>query len=114
MCLWVIVKSNLAAAEQDRLPDDQVIAQMRYEDQISTEILLRVSDIFRSTFIFAGHDTTSSALSRILHRLSLHPEAQHKLREEIMTASGQSETLSYDDLIKLPYLDAVIRETLRL
>ena len=69
---------------------------------------------FCSTFIFAGHDTTSSALSRVLHRLCLHPETQQKLREEIVTASRQSEALSYDDLMKLPYLDAVMRETLRL
>ena len=60
-------------------------------------------------------DTTSNALSRILHILAQNPEAQDKLRAEIAEAmSGDSSDLSYDDLVKLPYLDAVCRETLRL
>jgi cytochrome P450 len=61
--------------------------------------------------ILAGTDTTSSALNRIIHILALHPEVQAKLRAEIIDTK---ETLSHDELVGLPYLDAVIRETLRL
>ena len=60
-------------------------------------------------------DTTSNALSRTLHLLSMHPAVQQKLREELMEAtSGGTVDLDYDALTKLPYLDAVCRETLRL
>ncbi len=70
-------------------------------------------------FILAGMDTTSNALSRILHLLAQHPAEQEKLRAEIREARGSSASdvgadISYDDLVKLPYLDAVCRETLRL
>ena len=59
-------------------------------------------------------DTTSNALSRILQLLAQHPDVQDKLRTEILDAQGgQDADLSYDDLVKLPYLDAVCRETLR-
>lgn len=58
-------------------------------------------------------DTTSNALSRILHVLAQNPTAQDKLRAEITEACG-GEDLPYDDLVKLPYLEAVCRETLRL
>ena len=58
-------------------------------------------------------DTTSNALSIILHQLAKHPEAQAKLRQEILDAQNGGD-LSYDHLIDLPYLDAVCRETLRL
>ena len=59
-------------------------------------------------------DTTSNALSRILQLLSLHPDVQQKLRAEITEAQGgDSSDLPYEDLIKLPYLDAVCRETIR-
>ena len=73
----------------------------------------------RSTFILAGMDTTSNALSRILHLLSQNPSVQEKLRAEILEAQGEAGTdsdahIPYDDLVKLPYLDAVCRETLRL
>ncbi|KAK6964736.1 cytochrome P450 [Favolaschia claudopus] len=64
-----------------------------------------------SMIIHAGTDTTSSALNRIIHVLALNPEVQTKLRAEIMQTK---ELMSYDDLVGLPYLDAVVRETLRL
>lgn len=59
-------------------------------------------------------DTTSNALSRILHLLALHPDVQQKLRAEIVEAQGGDYSdIPYDDLVKLPFLDAVCRETLR-
>jgi hypothetical protein len=60
-------------------------------------------------------DTTSNALSRILDILASHPEAQEKLRLEIMEGRQQyGDEIPYDKLVALPYLDAVCRETLRL
>ena len=66
-----------------------------------------------STFIFAGHETSSAALSRVLHQLTLHQDVQDKLRKEVSDARAQSGDLDYDTLMNLPYLDAVVRETLR-
>ncbi|KAI5123785.1 hypothetical protein M0805_009080 [Coniferiporia weirii] len=66
-----------------------------------------------STFIFAGQDTTSSAISRILHLLTLNPDVQSKLREEVTAARKEHGDLDYDTLQALPYLDAVCRETMR-
>ena len=68
----------------------------------------------RSTFIFAGHDTTTSALSRILHQLCLNPDIQTKVRDEVTAARKEHGDLEYDILMNLPWLDAVCRETLRL
>ena len=67
-----------------------------------------------SMFLIAGHDTTTSAVCRLMHTLSLHPEAQSKLREEILEARKKFGEFDYDTLMSLPYLDAVCRETLRL
>jgi len=64
------------------------------------------------TFTFAATDTTSGALGRILFLLSIHQDVQDKLRQEIREAR-KSGDLSYDELVALPYLDAVCRETLR-
>lgn len=66
--------------------------------------------------MFAAVDTTSNALCRTLHLLATHPDVQEKLRKEIMEAYDKNggQNLSYDDLVSLPYLDAVCRETLRL
>ena len=65
----------------------------------------------------AAMDTTSNALTRILHQLAMHPDVQEKLREELIQArddgAGTLRDLDYDEVMELPYLDAVCRETLR-
>jgi cytochrome P450 len=68
------------------------------------------------TLIFAAMDTTSNALSRILHLLATYPEVQDKLRHEITDAlrNNGGQDFSYDELVSLPFLDAICRETLRL
>ncbi|THH06777.1 hypothetical protein EW145_g3848 [Phellinidium pouzarii] len=66
-----------------------------------------------STFVLAAHDTTTSAVSRILHVLAANPDSQSKLREEVTAARKEHGDLDYDTLQALPYLDAVCRETLR-
>lgn len=73
-------------------------------------------DIHARSPTFTGTDTTSNALTRILHVLCIYPEAQDRLRKEIVEARNADggDDLSHDDLIELPYLDAVCRETLRL
>lgn len=67
-----------------------------------------------SALTFAAMDTTSSALSRILHLLCVHQDAQERLRQEIKEAQDEQGLLNYDDLVNLPYLDAICRETMRL
>lgn len=59
-------------------------------------------------------DTTSSTLSRILSMLAEHPGAQITLRQELVKARREAGgDLDFDALHDLPYLEAVIRETLR-
>ena len=58
-------------------------------------------------------DTTSGALSHILHMLALHQDAQERLRQELLNAQHDGD-IPYDQLVSLPYLEAVCRETLRL
>ncbi|TGJ79738.1 hypothetical protein E0Z10_g9026 [Xylaria hypoxylon] len=71
------------------------------------------------TFLAAGHETTSSALSWACYLLSKHPEYQDKLREEIREAlPSEMEIDNSTDLAgllePLPYLNGIINETLRL
>jgi cytochrome P450 len=61
-------------------------------------------------------DTTASALAQTLWILAQHHDAQDKLRFEIHQARDQrgQGDFSYDELMNLPYLDAICKETLRL
>ena len=63
--------------------------------------------------LFAATDTTSHMMAQVLQLLSEHPDAQHKVREEILASRG-GQDIAYDQLHALPYLDAVCKETLRL
>lgn len=63
--------------------------------------------------MFAAHDTTSNAMTRILDLLTKNQDVQDRMRTEILQALENHETLDYDTIQALPYLDAVCRETLR-
>ncbi|XP_029442805.1 cytochrome P450 4V2 [Rhinatrema bivittatum] len=67
------------------------------------------------TFMFEGHDTTAAAMNWVLFLLGSHPEVQTKVHEELDEVFGKSDRpATMDDLKRLPYLDAVIKETLRI
>ena len=63
-------------------------------------------------FIETGHETTSAATAWALFSLTQSPDVQYRLREELLQISTESPTM--EDLNGLPYLDAFVRETLRL
>ncbi|KAI0763033.1 cytochrome P450 [Trametes elegans] len=64
-----------------------------------------------NTFILVGHETTSGSLSFTLLELARNPEVQQRLRDEVRRVGRD---LSYDDIQRLEYLDAVVKEGLRL
>jgi hypothetical protein len=69
------------------------------------------------TLLFAGQDTSAATLSWTLHLLSLYPAAQEKLAHEIKLVLPEltdSTILTKRLLAKLPYLDAVVKESMRL
>ncbi|KAI0760300.1 cytochrome P450 [Fomes fomentarius] len=105
--MTIMLEANMSTLENDRLSEDEFIGQI-------------------NTLLFGGQETTTSAVSRILHLLACMPNAQVKLRTEIRAAKleyaanhgvqdhdWQSVSLPYDVLNSLPYLDAIVRETLR-
>lgn len=63
------------------------------------------------TFIAAGHDTASSALTFILLLFAHNPEAQEKIFVEIQVNGGE---LTYEIVNKLDYLNRAIKECLRI
>ena len=71
-------------------------------------------------FIFAGHDTTSSAICYAIYLLQKHPETLARLREEhdkiLGPPSGAAELIRNDPYIvnKLEYTNAALKEALRL
>jgi cytochrome P450/NADPH-cytochrome P450 reductase len=65
------------------------------------------------TFMIAGHETSSGTLSFITYYLIKNPNVMRKLRDEVDEVIGDAQ-IRVEHLSKLPYLTAIMRETLRL
>ncbi|KAL4939088.1 hypothetical protein BDV06DRAFT_231292 [Aspergillus oleicola] len=65
------------------------------------------------TFLIAGHETTSGLLSFVFYQLLTHPETYHRAQKEVDDVVGQA-VIEVSHLSKLPYINSVLRETLRL
>ncbi|KAF8595822.1 cytochrome P450 [Ceratobasidium sp. AG-I] len=96
--LTLLIKSNMVV-ESAGNNKDQTVSDEEVLGQIST-------------FLAAGHETTSVSTTWALYALSKHPLAQSKLRQELLNA-GLGDEPTMGELDKLPYLGAVLKETLR-
>jgi cytochrome P450 family 110 len=63
------------------------------------------------TMLFAGHETTASSLAWSFYWLHRLPEVGHQCKTEL---SSLAENAEFTEIVKLPYLNAVVSETLRL
>ncbi|CAE6439362.1 unnamed protein product [Rhizoctonia solani] len=93
--LTLLIKSNISSeVEKDQImTDEEIFGQI-------------------STFLAAGHETTSSALVWALYALTKHHDVQTKLRQELLSA-GLGDEPSMEDLDKLSYLNNFVREVSR-
>jgi cytochrome P450 len=66
------------------------------------------------TLMFAGHDTSTSTLTFMLHELARHPEVTRLLREEQDRVLGGATPTATQLEREMPYLDMVLDEVLRL
>ncbi|MDJ0714443.1 MAG: cytochrome P450 [Prochloraceae cyanobacterium] len=63
------------------------------------------------TMLFGGHETTASSLAWAFYWIHSLPEVKEKLMEELNAIADFSDT---NAIAKLPYLSAVVAETLRI
>ncbi|KAI0296492.1 cytochrome P450 [Multifurca ochricompacta] len=106
--MTILLKANASSDSTERLTEAELLGQM-------------------NTVIFAGFETSTIAISRLLYILASKRTVQARLRSELRRAkldyaasrhipldgSWNDIELPYDVLMSLPYLDAVVRETLR-
>ena len=83
--------------------DEETGAAMS-DEQLRDEVL---------TMLLAGHETTANALAWTLYQLSQHPEVARRVEAEV-DALAPLDGLLLPRPGSLPYLDRVIRESLRL
>ncbi|XP_068184840.1 sterol 26-hydroxylase, mitochondrial [Antennarius striatus] len=100
---------------QQRLDSNQ-----RVEGEYLTYLLsstdMSTEDVYGSVteLLLAGVDTTSNTLTWALHLLSMYPENQEKLYKEVSTLVPPNRIPSAEEITQMPYLKAVIKESLRM
>lgn len=62
--------------------------------------------------LFAGHDTTVTVMANLMLLLAQHPDVLARARAEVVAAQ-LSPQLDLDELKRLPYLNAVLNESMR-
>lgn len=63
-------------------------------------------------FLFAGYETTASALAWFIHLVSKNPQVQQKIKKELLK-DGERHELTIERLDSMLYLDCVVKEVLR-
>jgi cytochrome P450 len=101
---------ELDARRRDRTPREDVLslllAARDEQGRAMTDAELRDEMI---TLVLAGHETSATTLAWAVHHVLAHPRVARALAEEL-----GDEPVTAERAARLEYLDAVIKETLRL
>jgi len=97
--LSLLVQANASENEEAKLTDEELLAQMR-------------------TILLAGHETSATTLCWVLLELARHPDVQARLRKEIRDTEAAihvrgGSDFTASDLDNMPYLNAVLKESMR-
>ncbi|KAL5633805.1 hypothetical protein ACGC1H_005860 [Rhizoctonia solani] len=92
-----------------------IITLLMKAEGIKTSVDREILVGHMNVFIAAGHESTSTAIVRILDELAHHQDIQNSLRDELnYFFDNNADELDSKGLLELPYLDGVVREVLRL
>ncbi|ETL90732.1 hypothetical protein L917_10651, partial [Phytophthora nicotianae] len=94
-------------------------SEIEYTKGVHTTKDLKLMRDFVISFLVAGRETTATTMSWVILLLNRYPEVLERIRQEIRDklpnfASGKMRSPKMEDIQQLVYLEAVVRETLRL
>ncbi|KAI1719655.1 cytochrome p450 domain-containing protein [Ditylenchus destructor] len=106
------IEKLMASSEHSRMAFLDLMLDMMNKGELDLDGIQEEVD----TFTFEGHDTTSAALNWFLHLMGAHPECQAKAQREIddMMGDNPEREITFDDLGNFKYIEACLRETLRM
>jgi cytochrome P450 len=111
--LDAIILRAIKRARAQSVPSDHLLARLVHardeNGRAMSDLQLRDEAV---TMLLAGHETTALTLTFALYLLSEHPEIAERVRAEIDRELGGRRP-ALEDLPKLRWVDAVMRETLR-
>ncbi|WIA29722.1 hypothetical protein OEZ86_012202 [Tetradesmus obliquus] len=105
-----------AATEQMMLDSKDILmlaVKLCQKESVDGSLDLEMLLSQMKTFFAAGHDTTAGLLGWTMWYLCQHPEVERRLAAEVAAVLGSSSQPSYQQLSEMRYLNAVLKESLR-
>lgn len=108
-----LIYQELATRRTQNISDRQDILSLMMSARDETGEALSDSELRDElmTLMLAGHETTASAIAWSLYWVHRYPKIKAKLEAEIVSLGKDPDPM---EIAKLPYLDAVCQETLRI
>ena len=96
---------------------DQIESDMKLQHERKHASRITEDEIIATAMVFlvAGYDTTGMTLAYLAYEMSINPELQERLHQEVDQAfeDNDGEMPDYQTIQNLPYIDMLIHETLR-
>ncbi|KAK3008469.1 hypothetical protein RJ639_015276 [Escallonia herrerae] len=105
---------NRHGGERKRKDMMDILLEISEDDKAEVKLTRNHIKAFLLDLFIAGTDTTAVALQWTLAEIINHPRVFNKLREEIKGVVGSNRLIEESDAPNLPYLQAVVKEGLRL
>ncbi|KAL3360112.1 hypothetical protein AABB24_016553 [Solanum stoloniferum] len=91
-----------------------LLLQLKKEKSTPIDLTLEDAKALAMDVLVAGSDTSAAVIVWVMTALMRNPRAMKKVQAEIRQSIGKKVIVNEDDIQNMPYLKAVIKETLRL
>ncbi|WMV48392.1 hypothetical protein MTR67_041777 [Solanum verrucosum] len=91
-----------------------LLLQLKKEKSTTIDLTLEDAKALAMDVLVAGSDTSAAVIVWAMTTLMRNPRAMKKVQAEIRQSIGKKVIVNEDDIQNMPYLKAVIKETLRL
>jgi cytochrome P450 len=102
---------NLSLDQVSMVSDN--LQRMENQDEASKPIFETALKKAATTAIIGSYETTTSTLMTFALAMVLHPDVQRRAQAEIDSVVGEDRLPTFEDRASLPYVESVLRETLR-
>ncbi|XP_033644711.1 cholesterol 24-hydroxylase-like [Asterias rubens] len=110
------IKERLAAIEKEEDVPTDILSYIINATEGLTHQHYKMQNMVDDfvTFFIGGQETTANLLACALLQLGLHQEILYRLKNEVESVMGDKTTVDFEDLPKLQYMAAFLKESLRL